>query len=268
MPSRLPLPALLSRILYNGGAMSEKSMAAYNVPERVAVYERAMDVMHPNRHEMARVAAAFTSLASDAPLRLLDIGSGTGFFVGEWLRAFPEATAVALDGAEAMVEVASERLGTDAARVDFRTGDFRKLGELTGDGAPYDVVISMYALHHLDRADKVGVVADAVSMMKPGAWFVNADVIVGATPYIEERNQALRVQGIVERVAGELPEYRDRETTRATLDAMEAAEGDQPLPVAVDLEILGAAGLDDVAAVWLYHRESVTVGRKTEEARP
>lgn len=241
--------------------MTDRSMAAYNVPERVAAYERAMDIMHPNRHEMARVAVEFPPLAAEAPLSILDIGSGTGFFVGEWLRAFTRATAVALDGAEAMMGVASERLGADAARVDFRTGDFRELSALTGDGGPYDVVISMYALHHLDRHEKTAVVNDATLLMQPSAWFVNADLIVGPTPSIEHRNQQLRVDGIIERAAGSMPEYADVETTRASLDAMEAREGDQPLPLAVDLDVLRAAGLEDVAVVWLHHREAITVGR-------
>jgi len=238
-------------------------MKAYDVPARVAVYERAMDVMHPNRHVMARVGIGFPAFAAGAPLRILDIGSGTGFFVGEWLRAFPQASAVALDGAGAMVDVASERLGPAAQRVEFRTGDFRALAKHVGDAGPYDAVISMYALHHLDRDEKGAVVREALAMMKPGGWLVNADIIVGETAELERRNQELRVEGIVARAAGELPEYADAETTRRSLDEMQAREGDQPLPVSVDLDLLRLAGLVNVAAVWLEHREAVTVGQKS-----
>ena len=105
-------------------------------------------------------------------------------------------------------------------------------------------------------------VGDAVQEITEYAQKINADLIVGATPFIESRIQELRVEGIVERAAGAMPEYRDAEITRASLDAMEAAEGDQPLPLAVDLDVLRAAGLEDVAVAWLHHREAVTVGRK------
>lgn len=245
--------------------MTDKSTEAYDVPERVAAYERAMDVMHPNRHRMARVGVGFPPFPEDAALRILDIGSGTGFFVGEWLRAYPRARAVALDGAAAMTAVASERLGPAAERVDFRIGDFRELSSLTRDAGPYDVVITMYALHHLDSTEKLAVVKDAMSMMKPGAWFVNADIIVGETPELEARNQELRVSGIVARAATapeDYPEYADANTARAALDAMESKEGDQPLKLSEDLAILKAAGLTNVAAIWLEHRESVTTSQR------
>lgn len=33
-----------------------QGIAAYDIPERIASYDRDMDVMHPNRHKMVQVA--------------------------------------------------------------------------------------------------------------------------------------------------------------------------------------------------------------------
>ena len=50
--------------------------------------------------------------------------------------------------------------------------------------------------------------------------------------------------------------------TRAWLDAMEAKEGDQPLRLRDDLEILQSSGLKTSSVLWLETREAVTGGFK------
>ncbi len=242
--------------------MTAKSIAAYDVPERVADYDRRMDIMHPNRHKMIQVALEVVPVRRGDELRVLDIGAGTGFFVHQCLLDYPRATAVAIDGAPAMKDIALQRFGDAACRMDYRIGDFRNILELAQDGGPYDLALSAYALHHLDAAEKTALVADVLTMLRKGAWFLNADVVVGATPTLERRFQDLRVAGIVDRADGRDDRYRDATTTRALLDAMEASEGDQPLTLSADLKVLKDAGLAGITAFWLEYREAVTGGYK------
>ncbi len=242
--------------------MSSKSIDAYDVAERVAAYDYSMDIMHPNRHKMADVALEVLPVSRSAELRILDIGSGTGFLLEKFLTSFPNSTAVAVDGASAMADVANERLDSQATRVDYRIGDFRELKGIVADAGPFDLVISAYALHHLDPEEKCRLLTDVIDLMTPGAWFVNADVVMGGTELLETRFQELRVAGIVERAAGEDDRYRDELATRRNLDAMEADEGDQPQTLATDLGVLKAAGLKDTGVFWLEYREAVTGGRR------
>lgn len=241
--------------------MSFDGITAYDVPARVTRYDRDMAIMHPNRSKMVDVALDFVPLPRGFDGMVLDLGTGTGIFARETLLRFPDARVVGIDGAASMVDVAKSRLGDLADRLEIRVGDFRALADLLGADERFDLVISSYALHHLNPAEKEAVVAEAAGHMNPGAWLINADIIVGATPELEARYQALRVEGCVARAEGD-PRFADAATTRGFLDDLEANEGDQPLPVFEDVAIFARAGLKQATVLWLEYREAVTVGRK------
>jgi ubiquinone/menaquinone biosynthesis C-methylase UbiE len=234
-----------------------RGISAYDLPERVAAYDADMDLMHPNRARMVEVTVEVLPFPRAAPLRALDLGTGTGFLARRFLERFPEATLVAVDGAAAMLDLARARLGALAARVEFVVGDFRRLDTLA-PGA-FDVVVSSFALHHLTADEKRYVLRQVVSCLRPGGWLVNADLVVSEWPELEERIQALRVEGIVARAGGRDPRFVDPGATRAWLDEMEAREGDQPLLLAEDLALAREAGLQ-VEVFWKEYREAVWGG--------
>ena len=241
--------------------MPQGSIDAWDRPERVARYDADMAVMHPNRSTMVEIALEVLPFGREEPLQALDIGVGTGYFTARFLEAFPLAGVHALDGAEAMIELARERLGRRQQNVMFSVGDFRDLGRILA-GQRFDVVFSSYALHHLTRDEKRSVVRDAVSLLRPGGWLLNADLVVAESARLEERIQDIRLRGIVQRAATGDPRFADYDTTRRYLDEMEAAEGDRPITLQEDLLVLREAGLEDVAAFWLEYREAVTGGWK------
>ena len=241
--------------------MDKQSIEAFNLPERVARYDADMAVMHPNRSKMVEIALEVLPFGREEPLQALDIGVGTGYFTARFLEAFPRASVHALDGAEAMIELARERLGRRQQNVMFSVGDFRDLGSILA-GQRFDVVFSSYALHHLARDEKRSMVSDAVSLLRPGGWLLNADLVVAESARLEERIQDIRLRGIVQRAATGDPRFADYDTTRRYLDEMEAAEGDRPITLQEDLLVLREAGLEDVAAFWLEYREAVTGGRR------
>src|SRR5215467_617114 len=132
--------------------VKSQSVAAYDTPERVASYDADMDLMHPNRHKMLEVILELIPFDREKSFTALDLGIGTGFFSHAILQHFPNSRVIAIDGAEAMVEMAKGRLGTLASRIDFRIGDFRDLRQLLA-GECGDLVYSAFALHHLQAAD-------------------------------------------------------------------------------------------------------------------
>jgi tRNA (cmo5U34)-methyltransferase len=242
--------------------VKQQSIDAYDLPQRVASYDADMEVMHPNRSKMVRVALQILPHLRSAPLRALDLGVGTGYFTKQFLDHFPNSRVVAIDGAKHMVDLARTRLGVSASRVDFRIGDFRNLKLIAAGSPAIDVIFSSYALHHLNRADKKAVIDQAIDLLQPGGWFINADLIVADSPEMERRIQEVRVNGIVERAGGTDERFRDTVTTRRFLDELEANEGDQPLTLLADIEILRSAGLQNASAWWLEFRELVYGGQK------
>lgn len=237
------------------------SVAAYDIPDRVASYDADMDLMHPNRHKMLEIVLDLIPFDREKSFTALDLGVGTGFFSQAILRNFPNSRVIAIDGAASMIDMAKGRLGPLAGRVDFRIGDFREMEKLIA-GERGDLVYSAFALHHLPAADKVPALREAVRFLNPGGWFVNADLIVANDPEVQDRYQYLRVQGIVRRSGGHDERFKDEPSTRAFIADLEARDHDQPLTLSEDLRVLAEAGLQNASAFWLEYREAVTGGFK------
>lgn len=242
--------------------MSQQSIDAYDLPARVASYDADMEIMHPNRAKMVEIALDVLPFEAAAPLRALDLGVGTGFFSARFLERFPAARVVAVDGARAMLDLAGARFGAAAARVEFAVADFRALRDLALTPGAFDVVYSSFALHHLSRAEKTDVVRASLALLRPGGWFVNADIVVAESAEIEARIQALRLAGIVARARGRDARFADLDATRRFIDDLQARDGDQPLPLAEDLALLRDAGVRGASVFWSELREAVCGGYK------
>ena len=242
--------------------MSERSIAAYDVSQRVKTYDADMELMHPNRSKMVQIALEVLPFPRTAVLRAIDLGIGTGYFTQCFLNKFPSSRVLGIDGAPAMIELAKARLKSSESRVEFVIDDFRKLLELAPDAGTADIVFSAYALHHLSRPDKERVLSRVVELLVPGGWFVNADLIVADSPELESRLQEIRIAGIVERAGGADNRFADSALTRQFLADLELKEADQPLTLAEDLALLRNSGLKNVSAFWLEYRELVSGGQK------
>jgi tRNA (cmo5U34)-methyltransferase len=241
--------------------MSKETIQAYDLPARVLSYDADMALMHPNRSRMVEIALEVVPFDAEAALTVLDLGAGTGFFTQAVLRRFPNCRVIAVDGAPSMVELAKTRLGAEASRVDFRVGDFRELSRLIPNEHG-EFVFSSYALHHLTPGEKTGVVRDVLSFLKPGGWFLNADVVTAGHEQTEARIQDIRIQGVVQRASGRDERFPDTVSVRAFLDDLEARDHDKPLPVIEELRILKQGGLMSATVFWLEYREAVTGGVK------
>ena len=242
--------------------MTEQSIAAYDVSQRVKTYDADMDLMHPNRSKMVQVGLEVLPFPGTATLKAIDLGIGTGYFTQRFLTHFPNSRVLGIDGAHAMIELAKARLASLTSRVEFVIGDFRNLQKLAPNIGTANVVFSAYALHHLGRLDKEAVIRQVTDLLAPGGWFINADLIIADSPELESRLQELRVEGIVKRSAGLDNRFLDVTSTRRFLADLEKNERDQPLKLAGDLDVLRSSGLKNVSAFWLEYRELVSGGQK------
>jgi tRNA (cmo5U34)-methyltransferase len=240
--------------------MSDTAVAAYELPKRLASYDADMQLMHPNRDRMVALALDLLPQSRDAKIRALDLGTGTGYVASKFLDRFPSATLVGIDGSDGMLRLAETRLAAFAGRFELARGDFRDIRAAVNGSARFDVVLSAFALHHVNRADKTAVVKQCLSVLRAGGWFLNADLVRSKSDVLEERIQTLRVAGIVARNAGKDARFKDADATRAYLDNLEREDGDQPLSIEEDLAVLKDAGLGNSGVFWLETREAVTGG--------
>ena len=237
-----------------------KSIRAYEPEDRVHRYDRDMDLLHPLRHKMLAVALETLPFPTGQALQGLDLGVGTGLFSRCLLDRFPGISILGVDGSETMIELAAERLAGHPGRHRFLCSRFESLPESLERRPQFDLIVSSYALHHLDVAAKGCLLDFLTGLLLPGGWFINADLVIAPDPEIEENIQRLRIEGILARNQGRDPRFVHAGKTRAFLDKLEANEGDQPITLAQDLDLLRASGIGNASLFWQEYREAVYGG--------
>ena len=102
--------------------------------------------------------------------RILDLGSGTGITAASVLARHPGATLVGIDSSE-------EMLGYARALVPDANFLVAALEDPLPDGH-FDLVVSAFAIHHLDRDAKADLFRRVADVLAPGGRFVLCDVVV------------------------------------------------------------------------------------------
>jgi len=137
-----------------------------------------------------RVARATASVAVAA---VLDLGSGTGETLARVLALHPGARAVGVDENPGMLDVARARLADRDAT--FGAAD---LSDPLPPG-PFDLVVSVLAVHHLDGPGKAALFRAVADVLRPGGRFVLGDVVVpgdsgvAPTPLTDDYDKPSRV---------------------------------------------------------------------------
>jgi tRNA (cmo5U34)-methyltransferase len=106
--------------------------------------------------------------------RILELGSGTGETARRVLARHPGAQLVGIDASADMLEHAR----TVLPEADLRVG---RLEDALPVG-PFDLVVSVLAIHHLDGAGKSALFRRIAAVLAPGGRFVLGDVVVPEDP--------------------------------------------------------------------------------------
>lgn len=198
---------------------------------------------HDKAHEyVGRVGRLAARAAGEAELvaalpsvveRVLDLGTGDGRLIDVVLSARPDVKeAIGFDNSPPMLELSRARF-LDDDRVSIREHDLR---EPLPEVGPLDVVVSGFAIHHLEHERKQSLFAEVVSLLRPGGVFANLEVVECATPELQEEFHRL-----MEKPGGD-PE-------------------DICAPVEPQLEWMRSAGLTQVDCDWRRRGFALLVGR-------
>ena len=169
--------------------------------------------------------------------RAADLGCGDGRLAALVLDACPQVKEiVAVDASPPMLAKARERFRADG-RVRVVEGDLRDDIRALGD---FDLVVSGFAIHHLDDSRKRALFGEVVGRLRPGGVFVNLEVVQSATPELHAEFRAA-----IGRAADD-PE-------------------DQLVDVETQLAWMRTAGLDQVDCLWRWRGFALLVGTKQSE---
>src|SRR6185436_8265705 len=88
--------------------------------------------------------------------RFVDLGCGSGVLTQALLSRYPQATGILVDFSEPMLDAARSQLSQHAAQLSFVNQDFGDKGWISAVNpqAPFDVIMSAYAIHHQPDARK------------------------------------------------------------------------------------------------------------------
>jgi len=133
------------------------------------------------------VIRRIAELWSPAPARILDLGCGDGILGRLLLEAYPGATAVFADFSEPMLDAARAKLGDDprarVTKVDFSSPGWQ---EGTASGAPFDIVVSGFAIHHRPDEEKRRIYSEIFEILSPGGIFLNLEHVASLSPAGEQ----------------------------------------------------------------------------------
>jgi SAM-dependent methyltransferase len=144
--------------------------------------------MYRIRGEVFDRVVAELPLERERPLRVLDIGAGTGFYVARWLARGAEVTGVDL------TEVAVENLRGRFPAGRFLQADIgAELGPPLGaESGTFDVVSAFDVLFHIVDDEQYARALDNVArLLRPGGWFLWSDNFIHQ-PTVRVRHQVSR----------------------------------------------------------------------------
>lgn len=204
-------------------------------PEHVEAY---LAIKNSVPHRDAGEATLLAEIPRNSQ-RILDLGCGDGHLLSLTLDHCPEATGVGLDFSPAMLQRARERFAANN-RVSLVDHNLQTpLPEL----GTFDVVVSSFAIHHLEHHRKRDLFAEIFRFLRPGGLFCNLEHVASATPAIHDRFlEAMRNTNDVEDPSNRL------------------------LDVETQLRWLRELGYEDVDCHWKWRELALLGGRRPESA--
>jgi tRNA (cmo5U34)-methyltransferase len=174
-------------------------------------------------------------LLPEDPARVLDIGTGDGRLLALVRTARSSVVGVGLDFSPPMLERARERFDTDD---DVQIVE-HDLDQPLPDLGVFDLVVSSFAIHHVEHPRKKTLYREIFDLLTPGGVFANLEHVASPTP----------------------------ELHRAFLGAIDVRpEDDDPsnklAPVEPQLQWLEAAGFTQVDCFWKWRELALLAGLK------
>jgi ubiquinone/menaquinone biosynthesis C-methylase UbiE len=143
------------------------------------------DARAPERRRQFVVMRALIPKRTDEEFTYINLGAGAGNLDEVLLEHFVKARATLVDGSQAMLDSAEERLKAYSDRAEFVVADLSQPDWMSGVSSPFDVAVSSFAAHHAGGAERVReLYGEIYGILEPGGIFVNLEYVRPARPDI------------------------------------------------------------------------------------
>ena len=214
--------------------------------QRAFDYDGLIPRLIPRYREQHDLILQLIPFETNAHIKVLDLGAGTGILSALILQAFPQANVLAFDIAEKMLKVCQTNLSAYQERLTLQQGNFAE----DDFGNRYDLVVSGLAIHHLDSAGKQTLFKKLFQSMNSGGILLIRDIVTAATPRLTEQYEQLWRQYM----------KANREDDAAWFQKY--LEEDIPSSVEEQTRWLSEAGFADTACHWRHLNFAIFGGVK------
>jgi len=141
-------------------------------------YDRARRRLVPGFDDFYRAAIDLIRFPRESPLKVLDLGAGTGLMAAFIAYSFPNARITMVDISNEMLERARARFELAGPRFRFEVSDYGvdRIQE------KYDAIVSALSIHHLSDEQKRSLFKRIYGALNDDGVFVNAEQFRCATP--------------------------------------------------------------------------------------
>jgi len=226
---------------------------------RAFLTERSLLI--PDRPRQLEVLLRVLRLSCPQARHILDLGAGDGILLATLLEAFPQASGVAVDFSPLMLEQAGQRLRPFGQRGTTLEADLQNPSWKRSLAGPFDVIVSGFAIHHLNDGRKRVLYQEIYDLLFEGGVFLNCEHVASATPCIEQMFDDAMTEHLYHR--------RKEKGESVTLEQVRQEFLQRPDRAANILALvedqgrwLREIGFRDVDCFWKYFELAIFGGRK------
>jgi tRNA (cmo5U34)-methyltransferase len=180
---------------------------------RAEGYDRHMKQLFQDQEGYYK-AVAGRIRQTEEPVRILDLGCGTGYELHYIFERAPHARIIGIDMSAAMLDRLSNRYPKQQEQLELRCGSYTEVPL----GKNYDYVVSVYTMHHLLPEIKQSVYGKIYDSLKPGGLYVEGDCI--AQEPVKEQKLLERYYDLTEGLSGEVQYHVDIPLSLATQEKL------------------------------------------------
>lgn len=206
-------------------------------------YRENADHYVQERTELFRMMRSFFKrfVATAPGVSVCDLGCGDGILCEQLFLEDTSIQPTLVDGSGEMLDAAKKRLSKYPA-CKYVEMPFSDLDSLSTGGTNYGLIVSAFAIHHLNLSEKASLFQTVHNLLADGGWFLNIDTVLPDDSiftdwyyehwqaWVDERDRTFDLKGAFKEISHQARTNPDNKLS----------------PLCVQLELLRAAGLQSV----------------------
>ena len=224
-------------------------------------YMKIVDLAIPYRQEILSIIAGLATAFTTERPKVLDLGCGYGDVTAEVLKMKPKASVCLVDFSDEMLRLSSERF-KDNPRIRIVKRDLNTGIANTAIGKGFDVVVSCFALHHIEFQKRIKLYSDIRRALNENGLFINGDRFKEDSPVIDEWVFNSWISYMVQQIRQKLGKETTLAEVKQRQNVSDKKLGDKPGTIWDMQHDLKQAGFRYVDCLWKYQTLAIIAAAK------